>query len=53
MTQILFEYDKIDNGGSRSYDFDVIFQVTYWCSKNFQSPDHEEPVPTAFDQGST
>ena len=31
MAQIMVEYDGVDDGGGRSDDFNVTFQVTRWC----------------------
>ena len=31
-TQIIVEYDKIDDSGNRSDNFDVTFQITHWRS---------------------
>ena len=60
MTQIVVEYDRVDNGGGRSGDFDVTFQVTHWRSGHCSfaktvafdcasEADHEKPIPVALD----
>ena len=64
MTQIVVEYDGVDNGGGRSGDFDVTFQVTRWrfghCSSirtvafNCGSEtDYGKPITVALDWGFT
>ena len=56
--------DGVDGGGGRNGDFDMTFEVARWrfghCSSAktvafdcVSEADHEEPVPAAFDQGST
>ena len=60
MTQIVVEYDGVDDGGGRSGDFDVTFQVTRRRSGHCSSArtvafncaseaDHEKPIPVALD----
>ena len=35
--KIVFDFDRVDDGGSRSGDFDVAFQVTCWRSRYYSS----------------
>ena len=60
MTQIVVEYDRVDDGSSCSGDFNVTFQVTRWRSGHCSSAktvafncaseaDHKKPIPVALD----